>query len=158
MDTLSYKTISANKATVNKEWVVVDATDQILGRLGSKVAKLLRGKYKPSFTPHVDCGDNVIIINADKVKMTGNKWTDRTYLSHTGYPGGQKSTNPITLMKKSEKTGRNGKHRLYIKVIKGMLPKNILGRKLLNNLYVYSGSEHPHQAQQPKVIDLNTLK
>ena len=158
MDTLSYKTVSANKATATKEWVVVDATDQILGRLGSKVAKLLRGKYKPNFTPHVDCGDNVIIINAEKVKMTGNKWTDRTYLSHTGYPGGQRSTNPATLLKKSETDRKNGKHRLYIKVIKGMLPKNILGRKLLSNLYVYSGAEHPHQAQQPKVIDLNTLK
>jgi len=158
VDTLSYKTISANKATVTKEWVVVDATDQILGRLGSKVAKLLRGKYKPNFTPHVDCGDNVIIINAEKVKMTGNKWTDRTYLSHTGYPGGQRATNPATLLKKSESDRKNGKHRLYIKVIKGMLPKNILGRKILDNLYVYSGAEHPHQAQQPKVIDLNTLK
>ncbi len=158
MDTLSYKTISANKATVTKEWVVVDATDQVLGRLGSKVAKLLRGKYKPNFTPHVDCGDNVIIINAEKVKLTGNKWTDRTYLSYTGYPGGQRGTNPLTLLKKSEKDRKNGKNRLYIKVVKGMLPKNILGRHLLNNLYVYSGSEHPHQAQQPKVIDLNTLK
>lgn len=158
MDTLSYKTISANSATVKKEWVVIDATDQVLGRLGSKVAKLLRGKYKPNFTPHVDCGDNVIIINAEKVKLTGNKWTDRTYLSYTGYPGGQRATNPITLMKKSEKDAKNGKHRLYIKVVKGMLPKNILGRHLLNNLYVYSGPEHPHQAQQPKVIDLNTLK
>ena len=89
MDTLSYKTISANKVTAQKEWVVVDATDQVVGRLGSKVAKLLRGKYKPSFTPHVDCGDNVIIINADKVKFTGNKWNDKVYLHYTGYPGGQ---------------------------------------------------------------------
>ena len=89
MDTLSYKTISANKATVTKEWVIVDATDQVLGRLGAKVAKLLRGKYKPNFTPHVDCGDNVIIINADKVKLTGNKWNDKVYLSYTGYPGGK---------------------------------------------------------------------
>jgi large subunit ribosomal protein L13 len=158
VDTLSYKTISANSATVNKEWVVVDATDQILGRMGSKVAKLLRGKYKPNFTPHVDCGDNVIIINAGKVKLTGNKWTDRIYFSHTGYPGGQRQNTPLTLLKKGEKNGRKGKHALYIKVIKGMLPKNILGRKLLNNLYVYSGPEHPHQAQQPKLIDLNTLK
>ena len=94
MDTLSYKTISANKATVTKEWVIVDATDQTLGRLGAKVAKLLRGKYKPNFTPHVDCGDNVIIINADKVKLTGNKWNDRVYLSYTGYPGGQREMTP----------------------------------------------------------------
>ena len=151
MDTLSYKTISANKATVQKEWVVVDATDQVLGRLGAKVAKLLRGKYKPSFTPHVDCGDNVIIINADKVKLTGNKWNDRVYLSHTGYPGGQRENTPATILKK-------GEERLYKKVVKGMLPKNKLGDKLLGNLYVYAGTEHPHQAQTPKSIDINLLK
>jgi large subunit ribosomal protein L13 len=151
VDTLSYKTISANKATVNKEWVVVDATDQHLGRLASKVAKLLRGKYKPNFTPHVDCGDNVIIINADKVVLTGNKWTDRVYLSHTGYPGGQRENTPATLMKK-------GSDRLFNKVVKGMLPKNRLGAKLLGNLYVYDGTEHKHEAQQPKLIDINTLK
>jgi len=101
VDTLSYKTISANKATAQKEWVVVDATDMVLGRMGSKVAKLLRGKYKPSFTPHVDCGDNVILINAEKVKLTGNKWNDRVYLSHTGYPGGQREITPAKLMEKS---------------------------------------------------------
>lgn len=151
MDTLSYKTISANKATVNKEWVVVDATDQHLGRLASKVAKLLRGKYKPNFTPHVDCGDNVIIINAEKVVLTGNKWTDRVYLSHTGYPGGQRANTPTTLMAK-------GSDRLLNKVVKGMLPKNRLGAKLLGNLFVYGGSEHKHEAQQPKSIDINTLK
>lgn len=151
MDTLSYKTISANKATVNKEWVVVDATDQHLGRLASKVAKLLRGKYKPNFTPHVDCGDNVIIINADKVVLTGNKWNDRVYLSHTGYPGGQRKNTPATLMEK-------GSDRLLNKVVKGMLPKNRLGAKLLTNLFVYDGSEHKHEAQQPKLIDINTLK
>ncbi len=151
MDTLSYKTISANKATVNKEWVVVDATGQHLGRFASKVAKLLRGKYKPSFTPHVDCGDNVIIINADKVVLTGNKWNDRIYLSHTGYPGGQRENTPATLMKK-------GSDRLFNKVVKGMLPKNRLGAKLLGNLYVYDGTEHKHEAQQPKLIDINALK
>ena len=129
MDTLSYKTISANKATVTKEWVIVDATDQTLGRLGAKVAKLLRGKYKPNFTPHVDCGDNVIIINADKVKLTGNKWNDRVYLSYTGYPGGQREMTPARLITKP-----NGEERLLKKVVKGMLPKNILGAKLLNNL------------------------
>ena len=107
MDTLSYKTISANKATVTKEWVIVDATDQTLGRLGAKVAKLLRGKYKPNFTPHVDCGDNVIIINADKVKLTGNKWNDRVYLSYTGYPGGQREMTPARLITKP-----NGEERL----------------------------------------------
>ncbi len=153
MDTLSYKTISANKATVHKEWVVVDATDQILGRLGSKVAKLLRGKYKPDFTPHVDCGDNVIIINADKVKLTGNKWTDRIYLSYTGYPGGQREMTPARLIKKT-----NGEDRLLRRVVKGMLPKNKLGAQLLRNLYVYAGNEHKHAAQQPKMIDINALK
>lgn len=151
MDTLSYKTISANKATVQKEWVVVDATDQVLGRIGSKVAKLLRGKYKPNYTPHVDCGDNVIIINADKVKLTGNKWNDRVYLHYTGYPGGQRENTPATLLKK-------GPDRLFRKVVKGMLPKNRLGDQLIGNMHVYAGSEHPHQAQQPKTIDINSLK
>ena len=153
MDTLSYKTISANKATVTKEWVIVDATDQTLGRLGAKVAKLLRGKYKPNFTPHVDCGDNVIIINADKVKLTGNKWNDRVYLSYTGYPGGQREMTPVRLIAKP-----NGEERLLKKVVKGMLPKNILGAKLLNNLYVYAGSEHKQVAQNPKMIDINSYK
>jgi len=148
---LSYKTISANKATAQKEWVVVDATDQVLGRLASKVAKLLRGKYKPSFTSHVDCGDNVIILNADKVKLTGNKWNDRVYVSHTGYPGGQRFMSPATMMAKDPT-------RLYRKVMKGMLPKNRLGEAVIGNMYVYVGSEHPHQAQSPKVIDINSLK
>jgi large subunit ribosomal protein L13 len=151
VNTLSYKTISANKATVQKEWVVVDATDQVLGRMCSKVAKLLRGKYKPSFTPHVDCGDNVIIINADKVKMTGNKWTDKVYLRYTGYPGGQREMTPQRLQAK-------GSDKLFNKVLKGMLPKNRLGDKLLGNVYIYDGAEHPHQAQTPKTIDLNVLK
>lgn len=153
MNTLIYKTISANKATVTKEWVVVDATDQVLGRLGSKVAKLLRGKYKPNYTPHVDCGDNVIIINADKVKMTGNKWNDRVYLSFSGYPGGQKEYSPADLKAKP-----NGDARLVMKVVKGMLPKNRLGAKLLRNLYVYAGPDHKHEAQSPKTIDINVLK
>jgi large subunit ribosomal protein L13 len=151
VDTLSYKTISANKATVNKEWVVVDATDQSLGRICSKVAKLLRGKYKPNFTPHVDCGDNVIIINADKVVLTGNKWNDRIYLRYTGYPGGQREYTPATLKAK-------GDDRLFRKVVKGMLPKNRLGNKLLTNLYVYAGDGHKHEAQTPKQIDINLLK
>lgn len=153
MNTLSYKTISANKATVQKEWVVVDATDQVLGRLASKVAKLLRGKYKPSFTPHVDCGDNVIIINADKVILTGQKMTDRIYLRYSGYPGGQKKSNPAEILAKP-----NGADRLLHKVVKGMLPKNRLGARLLTNLYVYPGAEHKHEAQQPKAIDINLLK
>jgi large subunit ribosomal protein L13 len=151
VDTLSYKTISANKATVNKEWVVVDATGQHLGRMGSKVAKLLRGKYKPDFTPHVDCGDNVIIINADKAVLTGKKWDDRIYLRYSGYPGGQKEFTPAQLKEK-------GEDRLFRKVVKGMLPKNKLGAKLLKNLYVYGGGEHKHEAQQPKTLDINSLK
>ena len=151
MDTLSYKTISANKATVQKEWVVIDATGQTLGRMASKVAKLLRGKYKPSFTPHVDCGDNVIIINADKVVLTGNKWNDRVYLRYTGYPGGQREATPAVLLEK-------GADRLVHKVVKGMLPKNRLGAALLKNLYVYAGTEHNQEAQQPKSIDINSLK
>ncbi|MFR9165274.1 MAG: 50S ribosomal protein L13 [Dysgonomonas sp.] len=151
MDTLSYKTISANKATANKEWVVVDATGQTLGRLASKVAKILRGKNKPNFTPHVDCGDNVIIINAEKIVLTGNKWNDRVYLRYTGYPGGQREFTPADLMAK-------GADRLMLKVVKGMLPKNKLGAALLKNLYVYAGSQHPHEAQHPKTIDINAIK
>jgi large subunit ribosomal protein L13 len=152
MNTLSYKTVSANKATVTKEWVVVDATDQVMGRFAVKVAKLLRGKYKTNFTPHVDCGDNVIVINADKVVFTGKKWTDKVYLRYTGYPGGQREMTPAQLMAKP-----NGAERLMQKVVKGMLPKTKLGDQLLGNLYVYEGGEHPHQAQTPKEIDINSL-
>ena len=151
MDYLSYKTVSANKATVQKEWVVVDAEGQILGRLCTKVAKLLRGKYKPNFTPNVDCGDNVIIINADKVQLTGNKWNDRVYVRYTGFPGGQREYTPQDLMDK-------GADRLIRKVVKGMLPKTRLGNQLINNLRVFAGAEHNLQAQQPKQIDINTLK
>jgi len=151
VDTLSYKTISANKATANKEWVVIDAANQTLGRLASKVAIVLRGKHKPSFTPHADCGDNVIIINADKVVLTGNKWNNRVYLRYTGYPGGQREMTPAVLLEK-------GADRLMHKVVKGMLPKNKLGAALLKNLYVYEGAEHPHQAQEPKSLDINTIK
>ena len=148
MDTLSYKTISANKETAQKEWVVIDATDQVVGRLGSKVAKLLRGKYKASFTPHVDCGDNVIIINADKVKFTGNKWNDKVYLRYTGYPGGQREMTPAQLMKKP-----NGEEKLLKRVVKGMLPKNTLGRAALLRLRLFEGAEHNHQAQKPAMIE-----
>lgn len=151
MDTLSYKTISVNKETAQKEWVEIDATGQNLGRICSKVAKLLRGKYKPSFTPHVDCGDNVIIVNADKVELTGNKWTERVYYRHSGYPGGQKKFTPESLMKQNP-------DKLFRKAVKGMLPKNKLANAILNNLYVYAGDTHPHQAQKPKKIDINTLK
>ena len=153
MDTLSYKTISMNKNTVKKEWVVVDATDQVLGRLCSKVAKLLRGKSKAEFTPNVDCGDNVIIVNADKIIITGKKMTDRTYLSYTGYPGGQRATNPAEILAKP-----NGAEKLLRRTVKGMLPKNKLADKLITNLYIYGGAEHNQQAQSPKAIDINQYK
>lgn len=151
MDTLSLKTVSANKATVNKEWVVIDATDAVLGRLSSMVAKILRGKLKPEFTPHVDCGDNVIIINAEKVALTGNKWDQREHVSHSGYPGGQKVRSPKDILEKQPE-------KLIQQAVKGMLPKNRLSRAIMKNLYVYVGSEHPHEAQKPKVVDLKTLK
>ena len=151
MDTLSYKTISANKATVNKQWVLVDADGQTLGRLASKVAKLLRGKHKPNFTPHVDCGDNVIVINAEKINLTGNKWNDKTYIRHTGYPGGQRSLTANELFGKDPA-------RLVEKSVKGMLPKNKLGAELFRNLKVFVGSEHKHEAQKPTAINLNDLK
>lgn len=159
MDSLSYKTLSATPSTIKKEWVLIDATDLILGRLCSQVAMILRGKNKPDFTPNLDCGDNVIIINADKVKMSGNKFETREYLRYTGYPGGQRAYTPGDLMRKSfKKTVHAGKHPLFIKVVKGMLPKGPLGRALLNNLYVYNGPEHPHEANNPKKIELNKLK
>lgn len=147
MDSLSYKTVSANKATVNKEWVVVDASTMVLGRVASEVAKIIRGKNKPGFTPNVDCGDNVIVINADQVRLTGKKWTDKVYVSHTGYPGGQRATTPNQLKAKSSAL-------LVERAVKGMLPKNRLGRALFKNLYVYEGAEHPHEAQKPKEIKL----
>ena len=153
MNTLSYKTISVNKETAKKEWVVIDATDQVVGRLASKVAKLIRGKYKPTFTPHVDCGDNVILINADKVVFTGKKETDKVYTRYTGYPGGQRFQTPAELRK------RNGGVEKFLRhAVKGMLPKGPLGRSLLNNLYIYEGTEHPHEAQKPKAIDINQYK
>ncbi|MGQ8337745.1 50S ribosomal protein L13 [Sunxiuqinia sp. A32] len=151
MDTLTYKTVSANSATVNKEWVVIDATDMVLGRLASAVAKMLRGKHKPNFTPHVDCGDNVIVINAEKVKLTGNKLNDKIYLRYSGYPGGQRSQTPSEILAKYPE-------RLVEKAVKGMLPKNRLGRKVYGNMKVYVGPEHKQEAQNPKVIDLNTIK
>ena len=147
MNTLSYKTISANKATADKQWVVVDAEAQVLGRLASEVAKMIRGKHKPNFTPHVDCGDNVIVINADKVRMTGKKWDDRVYLRYTGYPGGQRATTPKQLKEKSSTL-------LVERAVRGMLPKNRLGRAIFHNLKVYAGAEHPHAAQEPKKITI----
>lgn len=148
MDTLSYKTISANKATVNKEWVIIDASNAPLGRLASEVAMILRGKRKPEYTPHVDCGDYVIVINARKVRLTGKKMTDRQHFSHTGYPGGQRIATPAEIMKKNPA-------RLIENAVKGMLPKSRLGRKLFTNLYVYADTEHPHEAQKPKEVNLN---
>ena len=151
MDTLSYKTISANKATVNKEWVLIDAENMVLGRLASEVAKIIRGKNKPEFTPHVDCGDNVIVINAEKVVLTGNKLTDREHFRHSGYPGGQTRQSPRQILDKYPE-------RLVEKAVKGMLPKNKLGRALFKNLHVVVGAEHKYEAQKPKVIDLNLNK
>ena len=153
MDTLSYKTISANKETVQKEWVVVDATDQVVGRFCSKVAKMLRGNYKPNFTPNVDCGDNVIIINAEKVRFTGKKETDKIYTRYTGYPGGQRFNTPADL-----RTRKNGIDKMLRHAIKGMLPKGILGRSLMDNLFIFEGPEHNKAAQKPKNIDINQYK
>lgn len=159
VDTLSYKTQFPNAQSIEQEWLVVDAAGQHLGRLCAKVAKLLRGKYKPCYSPFVMCGDKVIIINADKVVLTGKKWNDRIYLNFTGYPGGQRELTPEVLMKKSyNKHLKPGMHPLFIRVMKGMLPKNRLGRRIIENMYVYNGSEHPHEAQNPKVIDINKLK
>lgn len=148
---LSYKTVSANKKTATKEWVLVDADGQTLGRLASKVAMLVRGKYKPNYTPHVDCGDNVVVINAEKINLTGKKWTDKTYIRHTGYPGGQR------ILTASEMFGKNPT-RLIEKAVKGMLPKTRLGNALFKNLYVYEGAEHKQEAQKPKEINLNNLR
>ena len=145
MNTLSYKTVSANKKTVNKQWVVVDAQGEILGRLSTKIAMIIRGKTKPDFTPNVDCGDNVIVINADKVKLTGNKFSDKQYVSYTGYPGGQRFISPKELIAKHPT-------RVVEKAVRGMLPKNRLGRALFGNLHVYAGAEHPHAAQNPKAV------
>ena len=150
MDTQSYKTVSANAATANKEWVVIDATDLVLGRLAARVALVLRGKNKACFTPHADCGDNVIIINADKVKLTGKKMTDKVYIRHTGYPGGQRFATPKDLLQRKPTE-------VLRMAVKGMLPKNRLGAKLINNLYLYAGNEHPHQAQNPRTIKLNEI-
>jgi len=147
VDTLSYKTVYANKNTVNKNWLVIDADSQVVGRLASEVAKRIRGKHKPNFTPNVDCGDNVIVINSDRVRFTGKKWKDKIYQTYSGYPGGRK-----------ERTAEEVKQKSSIKIIehavRGMLPKNRLGRALFRNLFVYEGVEHPHEAQKPAEIKL----
>jgi large subunit ribosomal protein L13 len=147
VNTLSYKTVSANKATVNKEWVIIDAEGAILGRLASVVAFMLRGKHKTNFTPHVDCGDNVIVINAEKVALSGEKMTDKEYIRHTGFPGGQRIVKADQMLKKNPIS-------LVEHAVKGMLPKNRLGSALYRNLHVYAGTEHPHEAQKPKKIEL----
>lgn len=151
MDTLSYKTVSANKETITKEWVLVDAENEVLGRLASKVALILRGKLKPSYTPHADCGDNVVIINAEKIRLTGNKMSAKEYIRHTGYPGGQKTLSVEQLMKKNPIA-------VVEKAVKGMLPKNRLGSQLYRNMFVYAGPEHNQEAQKPKKINLNEIK
>ena len=150
MDTQSYKSVYLNKETVKKEWVVIDATDLALGRLASRVALVLRGKNKPGFTPNVDCGDNVIVVNAEKVALSGKKMTDRVYTRYTGYPGGQRFTTPKEIL-------QTRPAELIRRAVKGMLPKTRLGDKILGNLFVYAGPEHPHQAQNPREIKLNEI-
>ena len=150
MDTLSYKTIATNKSTADKLWVLVDAKGQTLGRLASKVAILLRGKHKPNFTPHVDCGDNVVVVNASKVNLTGKKWEDKTYIRYTGYPGGQRTLTANQLFDKNPST-------IIEKSVKGMLPKNKLGATLFRNLHVYNNTNHDQEAQKPVSINLNDV-
>ena len=150
MDSLSYKTISANAATVTKEWVVIDATNEVLGRLASQIAKILRGKNKPGYTPHVDCGDYVIVVNAEKVKLTGDKLTEKVYVRHTGYPGGQRFATAQDYLKKKPEF-------VIEEAVRGMLPKTRLGEAIFKNLKVYAGAEHPHAAQNPKAIKLNEI-
>ena len=145
MDSISYKTLYVNEETANKQWVLVDAEAAVLGRFGSQVAKIIRGKHKPSYTPNVDCGDNVIVINADKIRLTGKKMDDKVYISHTGHPGGQRFKTPREAQAKSSKF-------IIENAVRGILPKNKLGRALFKNLYVYGGAEHPHAAQSPKTI------
>lgn len=147
MDAVSYKTGVVNKANSGKKWTIIDAEDLVLGRMASEVAKRIRGKHKPNYTPYVDCGDNVIVINADKIKLTGEKWVKKEYISHSGYPGGQK-------IKTAEEVYKRDPRRLIESAVKGMLPKNKLGRALYKNLHVFVGSEHPHDAQKPEAIKL----
>jgi large subunit ribosomal protein L13 len=152
MDTLSYKTRSAKKEDLlKKEWYLIDAENEILGRLATQVALLLRGKTKTIYTPNLDCGDYVVIINAEKIRLTGNKLTDKEYISHTGYPGGQRKATPAELLKKRPEA-------IIEKAVKGMLPRNRLGRELFRNLHVYAGAEHPHEAQKPKAIKVNSIR
>lgn len=138
-------TFMAKKEEVKRDWYVIDAANKPLGRVASKVAMILRGKHKPIYTPHVDTGDFVIVINADKVALTGKKLDNKMYYHHTGYPGGIKETNARTLMKKSPE-------KVVYKAVWGMLPHNVLGRKMIKKLKIYSGPQHPHEAQQPQQL------
>ena len=147
------KSFIAKPAEVERKWYVIDAEGKTLGRLASEVASILRGKKKPIYTPHVDCGDNVIIINAAKVVFTGKKETDKVYTRYTGYPGGQRFNTPAELRKR-----KDGADKIIRHAVKGMLPKGRLGRHILNNLYIFDGTEHDMQAQQPKAIDINQYK
>ncbi|MDR2979136.1 MAG: 50S ribosomal protein L13 [Bacteroidales bacterium] len=151
MNKLSYKTISANEKIVKKDWVLIDAENEVVGRLSTVVARILRGKTKTYYTPHFDCGDNVIIVNAEKIKFTGKKMDDKQYVRHTGYPGGQRFATPREVLRKKP---------IFIleHAIKGMLPKNRLGAQLFRNLYVYEGPNHPHEGQQPKLINSKDIK
>jgi large subunit ribosomal protein L13 len=151
VDAISYKTVSLNKATVKKNWLIIDAENEVVGRLASKVAYLIRGKHKAGFTPNVDCGDNIIIINAEKIKFTGNKMNEKVYTRYTGYPGGQRFATPKELLATKPE-------RIIELAVKRMLPKTKLGNAIYKNLFVYVGTEHPHAAQQPKEIKLNTIK
>lgn len=151
MQNLFYHTVSSNKSNAQKEWLVVNAEGQSLGRLSSKVAKLLRGKHKVNFTPHADCGDYVIVINAEKIQLTGSKWTQKEYQHYTGFPGGQRSIVASKLFDKNPSI-------MIEKSVKGMLMKNKLGRSVFKNLYIFNGSEHNQQAQQPKEVNLNEFK
>jgi len=150
VNTQSYKTVFANPKTVSKGWVVIDATDVVLGRLASRVALILRGKDKPYFTPNQDCGDNVVILNADKVKLTGKKLNDKVFVRYTGYPGGQRFATPKDILAKKPTE-------LVRMAVKGMLPKTRLGDKLIKNLYLVQGNEIPQKAQNPKTIKLNEI-
>jgi large subunit ribosomal protein L13 len=145
VDTLSYKTKSANKETVDHKWFVVDADGEICGRLASRIAYILKGKHKPSYTPHVDCGDCIVVINAEKVRFTGNKLNDKQYIRHTGYPGGQRRATPKDLLDKKP-------HAIIENAVRGMLPKNRLGRQMFKKMFVYAGTEHPHVAQKPEAL------
>ena len=151
MNTLSYRTLSGNKETADKKWFIVDAEGQTVGRMASKIAKIIRGKYKTCYTPHADCGDNVIVINADKVAFSGTKLVDKEYVRFSGYPGGQRFTTAEEMLRKHPE-------RLIEKAVKGMLPKNTLGRQLYRNLKVYTGTTHKHEAQTPELLNLDTLK